>query len=110
MREETPDATATFQNGLFDATALQVLQEKSHPWLQRTHMLERLIQKDRHRESDSDLTEHETSLAGCGGSSREKKRSPPRAALPKDAGVLPVDAGQSEKIDNLQPPSSKHTL
>jgi transposase-like protein len=50
LREEAPDAVETFQDGLFDATAVLALPEKYHRWLRTTNMLERLIQEIRRRE------------------------------------------------------------
>ncbi|WP_258096360.1 transposase [Salinibacter sp. 10B] len=50
LREEAPDAVETFQDGLFDVTAVLALPEKYHRWLRTTNMLERLIQEIRRRE------------------------------------------------------------
>ena len=50
LREEAPDAVETFQDGLFDATAVLSLPEKYHRRLRTSNMIERLIQEVRRRE------------------------------------------------------------
>jgi transposase-like protein len=50
LREEASDAVETFQEGLYDATAVLALPEKYRRRLRTSNMLERLIQEVRRRE------------------------------------------------------------